>query len=54
MTPDEKTELILKMDAKVMSLLQLKARLPEGHASHVDIDDVVGRLMQHIGKVRAV
>jgi hypothetical protein len=54
MAPEEKLELILQMDRKVTSLLELKARLPEGHTSHADIDNVVGRLLQHIGRVRAV
>lgn len=54
MTPDEKTELILRMDAKVTSLLELKLQLPVDHAMHIDIDDIVTRLLQHISKVRAV
>jgi hypothetical protein len=51
---DWKTEVILRMGAKIASLLELKAQLPVDHTSHADIDDVVSRLTQHIGKVREV
>ena len=53
MTPDEKLELILQMDKKVTSLLDLKSRLDDGHPLHVEIDDIVGRLLRHISRVRA-
>jgi hypothetical protein len=42
------------MEARAISLLKLKAQLPEGDEAHVDIDNIVGRMMQHINRVRAV
>jgi hypothetical protein len=54
MMTDETLDLVLRMEARAISLLKLKAQLPEGDEAHADIDNIVGRMMQHINRVRAV